>query len=81
MFSGLMLSQEYFYYYTGDSIPLELNTRFIYISANITKELPNVNNTRHIYLDTIDEWHLNRVQNIPNIQVRHNTIIDFENNF
>ena len=78
IFSNVIMSQEYFYYYDGNRVPLELNTRFMYVSADITKELPTIANVGYISVDTINESYLNPVRYISNGQVRHNVNIDFE---
>ena len=74
------MSQEYFYYYGGNKIPLKLNTDYIYVSAEINKRLPSVGNTKHINVDTIDESYLNRIKGVSNTQVRHNASINLGSN-
>lgn len=74
------MSQEYFYYYGGNKIPLELNTDYIYVSAEINKRLPSVGNTKHINVDTINESYLNRIKGVSNTQVRHNASINLGSN-
>ena len=74
------MSQEYFYYYGGNKIPLELNTDYIYVSAEINKRLPSIGNTKHINVDTIDESYLNRIKGVSNTQVRHNASINLGSN-
>lgn len=74
------MSQEYFYYYGGNKIPLKLNTDYIYVSAEINKRLPSIGNTRHINVDTIDESYLNRIKGVSNTQVRHNASINLGSN-
>lgn len=80
IFSNIIISQEYFYYYGGNKIPLKLNTDYIYISADINKRLPNVGNTRQINTDTIDESYLNRIKGAVNTQIRHNAGIHLGSN-
>lgn len=80
IFSNIIVSQEYFYYYGGNKISLKLNTDYIYISADINKRLPNVSNTKHIDIDTINESYLNCVKGVSNIQFRHNASIHLGNN-
>ena len=80
IFSNIIISQEYFYYYDGNKIPLELNTRFMYISAGIAEEIPSIANVRYIGVDTIYESYLNPFRTTPNSQIRHNANIDFEYN-
>ena len=74
------MSQEYFYYYGGNKIPLKLNTDYIYVSAEINKRLPSVGNTKHINVDTISESYLNRIKGVSNTQVRHNASINLGSN-
>lgn len=80
IFSNIIVSQEYFYYYGGNKIPLELNTDYIYVSAEINKRLPSVGNTKHINVDTINESYLNRIKGVSNTQVRHNASINLGSN-
>ena len=78
IFSNIIISQEYFYYYDGNKMPLELNTRFMYISADIAEELPDIANVRYINVDTINESYLNPFRTAHNSQIRHNANVDFE---
>ena len=79
--SNIIMSQEYFYYHNGSRISLELNTKYIYVSAKINKELPSIGNMRYHNVDTINESYLNCIGFAsPNTQIRHNASAFLGNN-